>query len=154
MVIDVIFVRIIQLLSDKKFKCKATGRIYSVRGDLTCNSVNVIYIISCKNCHEQYVGSATNFKNSFKIHKSDIKTNKNRCGTARHFNNKCRSPQDPHAFLQVQLIETINNSVSNECNEELLWHREKYWQTQLFTNTFRHDSILDLYCNRKGCRIK
>ena len=36
------------------------------------------------------------------------------------FINKCRSLKDPHAFLQVQLFETINNSVSNECIEELL----------------------------------
>ena len=40
---------------------------------------------------EQYVGSATNFKSRFGIHKSDIKTNTDRCGTAKHFNGMCKN---------------------------------------------------------------
>ena len=60
-----------------------------------------------------------------KINLESIRAISKRCGTAHHFNNKSHSPQDPHAFLQVQVIETINNSVSNECME-LLWHREKW----------------------------
>ena len=35
------------LLTDNKFKCKVTGRFYKVRGNLSCNSSNVIYLISC-----------------------------------------------------------------------------------------------------------
>ena len=31
------------LVSDTKFKCKATGRVYNIRGKLICN--NVIYLI-------------------------------------------------------------------------------------------------------------
>ena len=37
-------------------------------------------------CLEQYVISVINFKNCFGIHKSDIKTNDDRCGTAKDFN--------------------------------------------------------------------
>ena len=40
---------------DNKFKCKVTGRFYNVRGNLCCNSSNVIYLISCKNCEDQYI---------------------------------------------------------------------------------------------------
>ena len=36
---------------------------------------------------EQYAGSAIKFKSRFIIHKSDIKTRKDRWGTAKHFNN-------------------------------------------------------------------
>ena len=46
------------LITDNKFKCKVTGRFYNVRGNLSCNSSNVIYLISCKNCEDQYIGSA------------------------------------------------------------------------------------------------
>ena len=140
------------LICSDYFICKATKKKYFIRGELNCNSTNIIYLISCTNCNDQYIGSALNFKSRFRVHKSDIKTNKDRCGTARHFNNKCKHPYNPHGFLKVQLIERV------ECEEEsllndILWHREKYWQTQLFTNTHGMNSILDLYCSkRKGCR--
>ena len=98
-----------------------------------------IYIISCKNCGDQYVGSATDFNARFGIHKSNIKTKNNRCGTARHFNNKCRDSSNPNVFLQVQLIESVQNGVNLESN---LWEREKYWQCQLFTNTHGMNSGL------------
>ena len=55
------------------FKCIVTGKSYKVNGSLNCNTKNVIYLITCKNCSEQYVGSAINFKERFRIHKNDIK---------------------------------------------------------------------------------
>ena len=58
-------------------------------------------------CLEQYVGSAIKFKSRFRIHKSDIKTKKDRCGTARHFNNKCCNSSNPFVYLHVQLIEKV-----------------------------------------------
>ena len=54
----------------------------SVRGNLSCNSPNVVNVISCNNCEDQFAGSATDFKARFRIHKNDIKTKKNRCLTA------------------------------------------------------------------------
>ena len=93
------------LITDNKLKCKVTGRFYNVRGNLCCNSSNVIYLISCKNCEDQYIGSPIDFKARFRIHKSDIKTKNDRCGTARNFNIKCSGVQNPHRFLQVQLID-------------------------------------------------
>ena len=65
-----------------EFTCTATGKTYKVRGDLTCKSDNVISLISCKKCKQQYVGSDSNFKPRFRVHKSDINTGKVRCGQA------------------------------------------------------------------------
>ena len=48
-----------------------------------------MYLITCFKYLEQYVGSAVRFKNRFCIHKSDMKTKKKRCESARHFNSKC-----------------------------------------------------------------
>ena len=67
------------LICSNYFTCSVTNRRYYTRGVLHCNCNNVIYLITCKNCLEQYVGSATNFKNCFRIHKSHIKTNKDMC---------------------------------------------------------------------------
>ena len=37
--------------------------------------------------------------------------------------------------------------------EEVLWHREKCWQSQLFTATHGMNSLTDLYCSKgKGYR--
>ena len=140
------------LLTDNNFKCKVTGRFSNVRGNLSCNSSNVIYLIFCKSCEDQYIGSAIDFKARFRIHKNDIKTKKDRCSTARHFNTKCSDVQNPHRFLQVQLIESV---VSDLDLENKLWEREKYWQCQLFTNKHGMNSVSDLYASkRKGCRKK
>ena len=121
-------------------------------GDLSCNSSNVIYLISCKNCEDQYIGPAIDFNARFRIHKSDIKTKKDRCGTARNFNNKCSDVQNLHRFLQVQLIESL---VSDLDLENKLWEREKCWECQLFTNTHDMNSVFDVYASKgKRCRKK
>ena len=140
------------LVSDTKFKCKVIGRVYNIRGKFTCNTPNVIYLISCLNCYDQYAGSALDFKSRFRIHKSDIKTKKDRCGTARHLNTKCTDSSNPHKFLKIQVIESV------QCDYNLegkLWERERYWHCQLFTNTHGMNSVSDLYSTkRKGCRKK
>ena len=111
------------LVSDTKFKCKVTGRVYNIRGKLSCNTLNAVYLISCSNCYDQYVGSALDFKSRFKIHMSDIKTRRDRCGTAKHFNTKCTDSSNPHKFLTRQIIEYVQCDYNLECN---LWERERY----------------------------
>ena len=133
-------------LSDTKFKCKVTGRIYNLRGKLTCNSSLVVYLMSYSNCDDQYVVSVLGFKSRFRIHKSDIKTKKARCGTARHLNNKYTESSNPQKLLKTQIIESV------QCDYNLegkLWERERYWQCQLFTNTHGMNSVSDLYSTKR-----
>ena len=90
------------------------------------------------------MGSAINFKQRFRTHKTDMKTNKDRCGTARNFNNKCCSPNNKHAYLKVQIIEQVFNS--NQFSiEDLLWERESIGREQLFANLYDMNNINDLY---------
>ena len=63
-------------LLDNTFKCTVTGKYYKVKGTLSCNSVKVVYLITCQCCKLQYVGSAVTFQERFLIHKSDINTGK------------------------------------------------------------------------------
>ena len=142
------------MLFSSIFVCTVTGKKYCIRGNFTCNSTNVIYLVECINCKYQYVGSATSFKQRFPIHKSAVKTKNDRCGTARHFNSICCHPINPHGYLKVQLIEQVFCDVSKDI-ETILWEREKYRQCQLFTNTHGMNNISDLYNgSRKGCRKK
>ena len=97
-VTNVIFVRIFLYLT---LNSNVTGRVHNIRSKLTCNSPNVVYLISCSNCDDQYVGHALDFKSRFRIHKSDVKTKKDRCVTARHFNTKCIDSSNPHKFLEI-----------------------------------------------------
>ena len=84
---------------------------------MNCESTNVVYLITCMKCLEQYVGSAIKFKSRFRIHRSDIKTKKNCCGTARHFNDKWCNSSNPFVYLHVQLIEKVY-CIYNGCNIE------------------------------------
>ena len=83
------------MIFDNTFICTVTGKSYFIRGQLNCESIDVIYFITCSKCIEQYVGSAVKFKTRFQIHKSYIKTKKERCGNARHFNSECYHDTNP-----------------------------------------------------------
>ena len=49
--------------------CNVTGKTYSAKLNITCNSNNLIYCISCKTCQKQYVGQTKNeVKERFKCH--------------------------------------------------------------------------------------
>ena len=139
------------MIFEDQFKCTATGKYYRVKGALHCNSKNVIYLITCFDCKKQYVGSATNFKERFRVHKSDIKTNKERCGVAKHFINSCNTT-GKFNNVKVQLIETVVSENPDKLDSKL-WQREKYWQAQLFTMSHGLNSTFDWYStNRKGYR--
>ena len=56
------------LVLSTEFTCHATKRKYKI-GFLICNAKNIIYLIACKCCGKQYIGSATGFKERFRIHK-------------------------------------------------------------------------------------
>ena len=76
-------------------------------GILKCGSKNVIYLISCKCCGKEYFGSATGLKEIFRIHKSDKKTVKVRCGVANHSLNVSRIFASKFEYLQERLIENV-----------------------------------------------
>ena len=131
------------LVAERKFTSKVTGKTYFIKGDLSCNSKNVIYLTICDKCKDEYIGSAVDFKTRYRVHKSDIKTKKKRCVTSRHFNEKCLCSTSPFGYAKVQINEQVYSE--NPSNiEEVLWYRERYWQSQFFTVTHEMNSINDL----------
>ena len=81
------------LICTNYFICIVTNRRYYKRDAIHCNCINVIYLITCKNFLEQYVGSATNFKNQI---------NQDKYGTANHFNGKCKN--DSNIFQNFMVM--------------------------------------------------
>ena len=140
------------LVVSPDFTCFSTKRKYDIKEILKCGSRNVIYFISCKCCGKQYVGSATGFKERFRIHKSDTNTGKIRCGVANHLLNVCDSSTSKPKYLQVQLIEKNSVKIDEDINK-VLWEREKYWQAQLFTLSYGLNNPNQCYAlNRRGYR--
>ena len=117
------------IVFDNTFKCTTTGKYYKVEVTLSCNSVNVVYLITCQCCKLQYVGSAFTFKERFRIHKRDVNTGKKRCSAAKHFL-ECCTIHGKFENLKIQLIESVN--VPDSLLKQKLRQREKYWQVQLF----------------------
>ena len=78
------------VIQSSTFRCRVTGVLYKIRGHVSCIAKFVIYLISCKLCKEQYVGSTEKYKPPMRLHKSD---NSTRCGVAKHFNGQCKGGQ-------------------------------------------------------------
>ena len=138
------------LVVSPDFTCFATKQKYKIKGILKCDSRNVIYLISCKCCGKQYVGSATGFKERFRIHKSDTNTGKIRCGVANHLLNVYRFSTSKFEYLQVQLIEKVSVQ-NNDDIDKVLWQRKKCCQGQLFTLSHGLNNPNEWYAlNRRG----
>ena len=83
------------MLFYRTFKCTVTGKLHYTKGEMNCEGTNIIYLVTCMKCLEQYVGSATKFSSRFRIHTPDIETKKDRCGTVTFFNDKCCHSSNP-----------------------------------------------------------
>ena len=50
------------------------NKIFRVNANMTCKSTNLIYCITCVNCHEHYIGQTGNSVNErVRVHKEQIK---------------------------------------------------------------------------------
>ena len=122
--IDAIFVE------SKSFLSLQTGKKYTIHSRLSCDSKNVIYLVSCKKCRLQYIGSTTtDFRIRFRNHKSAMLTNKTTCEVAVHFNKTSQSLDD-FSFQCIDQVHAPNDS--NEI-DRLLITKEAYWSAQLFS---------------------
>ena len=55
------------------FESSSTGKQYKINFSFNCNSRNVVYLLTCKICEKQYVGSTvTKFRSRFNQYKSNI----------------------------------------------------------------------------------
>lgn len=72
----------------KKINSVATVEIIVLRGHTTCETSNVIYLVKCAKCSQQYVGeTGNNIRTRANQHRSDITLGNRNIPTVRHFRN-------------------------------------------------------------------
>ena len=92
------------LKETKKFSSLVTKNSYHIKHHLSCNQKNCIYLITCKKCKLQYVGSTVNFKARLRLRKSHIKQKRiTFCRVARHW---CGNHQNIND-LEIIIIEHV-----------------------------------------------
>ena len=114
------------------FTSHTTKRSYNINYQLDCNSNNVVYLITCKVCGLQYVGStSTKFRLRFNNHKSRLRAHSRKCNidkesddfVYKHFH----GPRH-HGLrdVSVQIIDKVHNN-------EKLFIKEGKWAYRLQT---------------------
>ena len=105
------------------FRSSVTKKSYKVHTSVTCKTKGVVYLIECRKCPKQYVGST---KNALHIrlngHKYDIKHKKTQKPVAKHFNRRGHSME----HLTIMVIEKLRNN-----NIQFRRRRERFWIDKL-----------------------
>ena len=117
---------------NSRFKSSHDDKSYSINYNLNCNSSYVVYLITCKKCSLQYVGSTTTkFRLRFNNHKSRIRRHgmltqaEKRADDLlyRHF---CGEGHNGLSDVKIQLIDRVNG-------EQQLREKEGQWAYKLNT---------------------
>lgn len=106
----------------------AYGTVHSIEGMLSCKTLGIVYLITCKICRLQYVGeTGRNLTARLINHRSDIKNGVNTAISV-HFNGHPK-PFEPK-FMEAIAIEKVggNDDMGTKRRK-----RETFWQNKLGT---------------------
>ena len=123
------------VMESNTIKCTATGKVFWIRRELSCETKNVVYVAMCTLCLKQGVGSTTVWKPRLRNYKSHIKNGIETCGIAKHFINHCVDIDDPCGYLVFYIVDCLDNTdnLSSEEIDDLLLEKEKFWIGALVT---------------------
>lgn len=132
----------------KTFKSIITGQTFNVNQYINCNTTFVVYLISCRECGVQYVGSTKcSLKTRIRRHLSDVN-----CGFHRQMSAVSSHCANTHArstsSLLVQGIERVDRPARGGDYVRKLRSRETYWMFVLQTcapTGLNKRSDIDLY---------
>ena len=97
------------------FISTSTKQKFRIKHSFTCNSTNIIYLITCKKCRKQYVGKTTKtLRERINRHKATIRS-KQKIYISVHFN----FPDHKLSDLSVQIIDT--STPEKLRNLEIFW---------------------------------
>ncbi|CAG2219684.1 unnamed protein product [Mytilus edulis] len=111
----------------RSFTSTFTERKYRKNYIGDCNTPNIIYMITCKSCKQQYVGKSKRpFKARLGEHLRYVK-NKSTEPTGKHFN---QTGHNIH-HMSFEIIEVLWNDPNDNTSDVLRSKREDYWILQL-----------------------
>ena len=107
------------LIEGRKLRSSFTNEAYLLKGEVTCTTKMVIYLITCNYCRKQYVGKTTGMlKICHHDHRQNVKDKSSNYGS--HFGEECGMQN-----MKIQIIE--------QCWIDELKEREGYWMKNLST---------------------
>ncbi|OCT80527.1 hypothetical protein XELAEV_18027338mg [Xenopus laevis] len=122
-----------------EFTSSSTAYIYRNKCYINCNTTYVVYLLTCKKCNIQYVGSTfRNLKCRMREHIHSIESHSTSTTVSRHFLD-CNNSDIK--YLKIQGIEKIYESSRGGDKISKLRHREAYW---IFTLDTRQPKGLNL----------
>ena len=112
-----------KIQESKFFTSTNTQKRYKIKQNLNCDSDFLIYLVTCRKCHGQYVGkSQTKFKLRHSNHKREIKNDIGGLGYHYH-EDKGGCGYDNFTVILIEQVE--------QKTPKFLAEREVYWQHQL-----------------------
>jgi hypothetical protein len=109
-------------------KSHVTKESYRTTNNVSCETLNVIYCLTCKQCGKQYVGET---KRSFRIrvseHQGDVRNQRNQKPVARHYNSKHHSLK----CMSACILEVLTRDPSLSSTTSIRREREEYWLYRL-----------------------
>ena len=88
----------------KTVKATATNFKYDIKGSLDCQTTNVVYLLSCNKCSDQYVGQTEKtLSKRFSQHRGYVNNKKLDKATGHHFNQAGHSISD----MRINIIEKV-----------------------------------------------
>ena len=120
-----------KLNTDGKITSKTTGRDYTSKTNVSCQSSNLVYCLSCKACGTQYVGQTKRrLMDRFQDHFYKIDKNVQNSDIGRHFN----SPGHRGLLdVEIHIVDFIHCAPESENARKLRFGIEKNWIFRLRT---------------------
>ena len=98
----------------KSFKT-ANGTTWDIKLEITCNSKNVVYFLSCNLCHGQmnYIGQTTNLRQRMNNHISESRSGVSSCNFPKHVHNCGKSNKNlTEPFFKIYVFMTLHDPKS------------------------------------------
>ena len=116
------------LLISDSFTSTATGKVYRMNNRFNCNSQGVVYLITCRTCKKQYVGSTTT---KFRQRCNNYKSNFDKYGKGERGMNQESLYEHFHQSDHTGKKEQMIFQIIDYCDPNDQERRESFWQFHL-----------------------
>ena len=121
-----------RLYKESKYTFKNTGQTFELKSQMSCNSSNLIYVIICDNCGEEYIGETgmgtTKLRDRVRVYHQHIKDQRYTClDVERHLRECANGEFKIFPFLQL-----------NNKDTEFRRSYERYFQQKFQTKLNKH----------------